>query len=130
MEEPKIITSFTNYSSSQLDEMDKALDKLIEYKAKAGPEAKEFVLKKAQEMMSNINDMKTSLELNLSGLSINPLFSLPTSISKIEEAVGAVNKLISCFEQQKKMIETMILGLQESQIKLAMLAAKAASLIS
>lgn len=130
MEEPKIITSFTNYSSSQLDEMDKALDKLIEYKAKAGPEAKEFVLKKAQEMMSNINDMKTSLELNLSGLSINPLFSLPTSISKIEETVSAVNKLISCLEQQKKTIEQMMLGLQESQIKLAMLATKAASLLS
>lgn len=49
MEEPKIITSFTNYSSSQLDEMDKALDKLIEYKAEAGPEAKEFVLKRLKK---------------------------------------------------------------------------------
>lgn len=58
-------------------------------------------MKKAQEMISSISDMKGALDLNLSGLSINPLFSLPTSISKIEETVSAVNKLISCLEQQK-----------------------------
>lgn len=130
MEQPQIITNFTNYSSSQLDEMDKALDTLIEYKQQGGEKAKEFIMKKAQEMISSISDMKGALDLNLSGLSINPLFSLPTSISKIEETVSAVNKLISCFEQQKKIIEQMMLGLQESQIKLAMLATKAASLLS